>query len=848
MDNNLKKGVYNKIANALSQNPNISDLKKEDTSNSYAIECLVCGGVQFSFTMHKEAPLFVLKGTTPVIELSAAEQEDKYASLMEIGAEVVEGTDIRHISYEDKLVFQYSVPTISDEFDGVNGQKKVFNETLNFVHIMCMHKDRLGCNASASSMASLDFTTEAEDDPYGFNEFSDVEGEVLQPDEPVFDAVDTDAGSGSDADDSLFSVPFGSSDDSDGREERLKEAVSQEDVFTASAVSDTEDVEDLFLSANTDDDFPAVPHKGTGIETETKPVKESAEDTAADFECMAKKLEEERIKKMKERREERRKKRLASQHTETMQYAQDTQNDLSDTVQTYLHDEAHTSFTPESVFEGSAADSPKAADELPKAADGFKNKDMSGVGGMERKMIKDAYPKDNINNNKAVSYERAPEVVEQMRHLYEEVDQVFAKRKEQADYRERGLNEFSESLERRENELETRIMRMEENYNQKQAELEKTRLELETQRSEINFQWSKLQEERGMIESQRKDVEELRRLFEKEKEAAPVNDSADSQVYYLNQQIVERDSEIASLKESLSVLRKEHEEHLQSGSGETQKNKNENTALRIRIAELEDDVADLNQDVKDLIEENKQKSVIICNMQEKMRSSAPNTGLLAQKEAAWAQKDAAYKTQVMSLEQKLAEAKKHENSAGILQDKLDDAQLKIKQLEAEAAKKSESGAGSDASATIKRLNAELVQAKSDLKKAEQEYENIKKSKEDMDASSNLPAKDVNAEAVSIKDSLSDIGVQVEPLASNGELVLSGFSDTMQIVVNVEAGVLYIEKPVKRGIKFRTQFEAWNTENIRTSYMFSNNKIICKCVFDDVAKAVMDIVGRFSSLN
>lgn len=141
-----------------------------------------------------------------------------------------------------------------------------------------------------------------------------------------------------------------------------------------------------------------------------------------------------------------------------------------------------------------------------------------------------------------------------------------------------------------------------------------------------------------------------------------------------------------------------------------------------------------------------------------------------------------------------------------------------------------------------------MQAKSDLKRAEQEYENIKKSKEDMDVSSNLPAKDVNAEAVSIKDSLSDIGVQVEPLASNGELVLSGFSDTMQIVVNVEAGVLYIEKPVKRGVKFRAQFESWNTENIRTSYMFSNNKIICKCVFDDVAKAVMDIVGRFSSLN
>lgn len=843
MDNNLKKGVYNKIANALSQNPNISDLKKEDASNSYVIECLVCGGIQFSFTMHKEAPLFVLKGTTPVIEFSdnvnAAEQDDKHASLMEIGAEVVEGTDIRHISYEDKLVFQYSIPTISDEFEGVNGQKKVFNETLNFVHIMCMHKDRLGCNASVSSMASLDFTTEAEDDPYGFNEFSDVDGEVLQPDKPVFDAVDADA------DDSLFHVPFTSSDDFGGKEEHLSEPASQEDVFT---VSDTKDAEDLFLSESADNDLSADSHENMEIETEPEPepVTESVEDAAPDFECMAKKIEEERIKRMKERKEERRKKRMASQRARAGQDmqdtldVQDTQNDSSDIVQAYLQDEVHAAFTPGSVFENSAADLHKAADE-------FKNKDISGVNGMEENMSKDVRSIGGTNSNEAVSYERAPEVVEQMRHLYAEVEQLFAKRKEQADYREKGLNKFSESLDRRENELETRIIRMEENYNQKQAELEKTRLELETQRNEINFQWSKLQEEREMIESQRKDVEELRRLFEKEKESAPIKNNSDGEIRYLNQQIAEKKSEIASLKDALSELRKEHEEYLQSGAGEMQKNHTENT-LRIRISELEDDVADLNQDVKDLIKENEQKSMIICNMQEKMRASAPNAGLLAQKEAAWTKKDADYKAQIMSLEQKLAETKKHEDSAGILQDKLDDAQLKIKQLEAEAAKRAESGAGSDASATIKRLNAELVQAKSDLKMAEQEYENIKKSKEDMDVSSNLPAKDVNAEAVSIKDSLSDIGVQVEPIVSNGGLVLSGFSDTMQIVVNVEAGVLYIEKPVKRGVKFRAQFESWNTENIRTSYMFSNNKIICKCVFDDVAKAVMDIVGRFSSLN
>ena len=202
--------------------------------------------------------------------------------------------------------------------------------------------------------------------------------------------------------------------------------------------------------------------------------------------------------------------------------------------------------------------------------------------------------------------------------------------------------------------------------------------------------------------------------------------------------------------------------------------------------------------------------------------------------------DASYKKQLESV-------KKGNADDESLQDKLDDAVLKIKQLEAEAAKK---GGNANDSATIKRLNVELSQVKADLDKADKAYEDQKKEiarlKESYESSAQA-GKDTNTLAVGITNSLAEIGIQVEPVASNGELVLRGFSDNIQLAVNVDGGVLYVEMPVKSGAKYRSEFEKWNKENIRISYLFEAKKVICKCTYDEVAKAALDIIGRFKGL-
>jgi hypothetical protein len=159
----------------------------------------------------------------------------------------------------------------------------------------------------------------------------------------------------------------------------------------------------------------------------------------------------------------------------------------------------------------------------------------------------------------------------------------------------------------------------------------------------------------------------------------------------------------------------------------------------------------------------------------------------------------------------------------------------------------ESSTGNSNDAEINRLNLELQQAKANLEKADLAYEEEKKAKEQAIAEKQA-AKDMKQIAINVKDSLAQIGVQVNVVTGAGELVLSGYSDECQVVVNVEAGVLYIEKPVKRGIKYKADIAKWNQEDIRTSYMFDDKKVICKSIYEDVSKTTMDIIGRFATLN
>lgn len=813
MDNKFKAGVYNRIVKALNANPNIDNITKEE-SDSYIITCRICGGINFEFTLRKNTDLLIIKAATPVIE------GIDESGITELGAEIVENTDIRSVTYDNKLSFQSVVPFLDEPekqtYNNVDGQKMIFNQTLSFIQLMCKYKDRLGCNGSSSASMNIDFTSEAEDDPFGFNDYSDGEEEelILKPDI-------------SDEDDIFSNIQTISA-------EKPGDDI---DLIFGGSLSRPETNDKLGLQQDICDTYDEVSLKMKELE--------------------AKKAERE--KRKSQRKNGKHKKNNAKNSSGSKQAKQADENEFieiktaipkkpeADLFERKNDDEFSNIFgnifddrpnVPEEhvpsieINPNIKTPVPKPSRLKPSRPSFGQDKNNKGVRLMDRNA-------KNIHTEaiSPVKYERAPEVVEQMKHLYAEVDDVFAKRKEQMDYREETLNNYAARLDQREKELAVRAERLEQNHAEMQQEHDKKILEFETQNQEIQFQWSKLETEQALLEQKKKDIEEERRLLDKEKELANIVQDEDEKAAVHKYEIESKNKEINKLKAEKTALDEEYKEQVKCLQDELNSlyrnaaSSDKINALQEKISSLEDDIAYLNEDVSDLNDEVIQKDEIISMLQKKQSE-------WKEKENSWVSKEVSYKKQI-------DESSGNSMANEQLQDELDAAYVKIKELTAENAKNA--GIPAENTEEISKLNEEISQLKLKLEKANSEYEKAKKDAEQA-ASGKPSGVDTNKLAVSIKDSLSEIGIQVEPVATNGELVLSGYSDVSKVIINVDAGVLYISKPVKRGVKFRADFEKWNQEDIRTSYLFGEKEVICKCVYDDVSKAAMDILGRFERMH
>lgn len=788
MDNSLKFGVYNKIIKALRNNPNVSNLQKKGPDESGEVvkcefTCDLCKEIAVEFTMFVDGDFVSLKGRTPEIN-----KEDGTV-LNEIASEITEGTTTIYTVYDGAISFQLAIPLVT--LEGVEGQKQIFNSTLDFVHMLCRNKDRLGCNDSVDAHA-VDFTNEAEDDPYGFNNFDDTEddGTTKPIETDDFEDVEVD----------FLDEPTEEQPEND-----------EMDIFT----NDEQPEESITVTEDVTEDI---------FEIETSQEEQKEADDDIDFNQKLKEIQEKREKRQAERNARRNKDAEQKPVLNVEKEVEETEEKEEDifgnpeSEQKYETDESVTAPISKPI---AVAASPRMS--TPEPVEGFA----------------------------PVNYERAPEVVEQMKHLYAEVDQLFAQRKKQADYRENTLNEFSDKLDRREKELNLRSERLDQNYKERQMEFERQTVDLETQKREIDFQWQKIDMERGMIETQRKDLDESRALLAKSRALDEEKTDIDARVSVLNTELKEKEMEIGVLKENLATLVRENDEKIQALTkemSELQKmadDSSEIDSLKAQIISLEEENESLNNDIDDLnaaaeklMKDLNDKERTIQSLKSKNTESAGNETAWKKKESSWAKKEAEYK--------KLLKEADNSEELDKIQDDLDEANMKIKQLESELSKKP--AGNKDDTKRIAELEKELAQMTSELKKADAAYEQEKKAKEKLQNSS-ATSKDSSITANEIKNNLAEIGVQVEPVATNGELILAGHcSDNMQVVVNVDAGILYVDKGVKRGVKFRQQFEKWNMEDIRISYLFYDNKVVCKCVYDDVSKAALDIIGKFSTLS
>lgn len=813
----MKKGVYNKILKALRQNPNMDQIEVKDTDESFLFSGLICGGISFDFRFAKTADILILKAQALVEDKS----EDE---VQELGSEINEENDlILFTLYDNTMSFQLVLPCAG--LDGVEGQKKVFNETLGFIHIMCQYKDRLGCSSNSSVAISLDFTTEAEDDPFGFNDFSEDEFDANATssvsDDAVIEEEKLDLFS-----DIVPAMPTVSIDEEEDDEvDLLKDAIiqPQKDIEENKSEDEPEQQEDDILSM--------LDGKQKERERERERRKKEREE-----------MEQQRNKQISKAKANSNKKKYNSQQAKKPE-PQKNANSSIDNLDIFSaildgtgnqpagkkKEEKKPEKKPEKKQK--AGKNPETVKEIPKTVNTQKTINVQKKEKENAGMQQNISVKGNSKPN-AVAYERAPEVTEQMRHLYAEVDEIFKQRKKQADYRQETLDEYAKRLDQKEQEIKTRTERLEKNYQEKVAALEDSVIGMETEKSEIQFQWEKLKMEQEMLETKKKDFMEEQELFERTKELYS-KDAMDNQVETLNSELERKQGEIERLKadaKSESTRLKSQIQSLNatiesmsdsvSDSGKDE----EINLLNQDIERLSADIDSLEHEIDEISEESKEKSRIIVSMQQEQKE--------------WKKKEDSWKKKERELENKASELQKGAGTQNKdLEEELKKAKEKIAELEKGVV---------DAGATAK-LKETILAMQEKLRKAEDAYEKEKKAKEQVMEEKSAVV-DNNKVAVEIKESLADIGIDVEPVATSSELVLSGFSEKSQVVINVDAGILYVEKPVKRGSKYAKEFEAWNQEDVRTSYLFADKKVICKCAYDDVAKAVMDVIGRINQLS
>lgn len=94
--------------------------------------------------------------------------------------------------------------------------------------------------------------------------------------------------------------------------------------------------------------------------------------------------------------------------------------------------------------------------------------------------------------------------------------------------------------------------------------------------------------------------------------------------------------------------------------------------------------------------------------------------------------------------------------------------------------------------------------------------------------------DVSVMAHSIIDVMADFGINMESVANaNNQNILKGEKDGASVFINIDAGVLFINKNLRRASRYRSQIERWNAEDVRTAYYISENAVVGKLFFKDI---------------
>lgn len=109
--------------------------------------------------------------------------------------------------------------------------------------------------------------------------------------------------------------------------------------------------------------------------------------------------------------------------------------------------------------------------------------------------------------------------------------------------------------------------------------------------------------------------------------------------------------------------------------------------------------------------------------------------------------------------------------------------------------------------------------------------------------------DLRTKVERIKQELRKVGLETDVLPSSGAFILSGERNGCVINIDLENGIMYCEKKVKKTAKYLRRTEEWTQENIRASYTVNSasSKIICKYFYGDPTTAVVDILEKMETV-
>lgn len=357
-------------------------------------------------------------------------------------------------------------------------------------------------------------------------------------------------------------------------------------------------------------------------------------------------------------------------------------------------------------------------------------------------------------------------------------------------------------------------------------------------------------EETSIPEKVELDVDSIDRLYERLDKAF---DERRNQLNDFEKELDQRDAVIKENTEKLQVLVAGVNEELKACKAYLKKDKEVIATQKKRLVLEQQAINKRSQDV-DKRYESVQAAIEMLESIDitKKDGLADLTAVVSELKSANKEKDetiAGLKEKESSYEKTIHSLKK-ENLRLSSEEKVDPkllaaAKNEIETLKGQLKEQEEKGNSSDeleeCYGEIRKLNASLVDQTEQLKAANEENERLKAEAE----KSKEP--DLKEVAENIKKDLAEVGIAVEAIPGMEEIVLKGEKDNCVFCVNVEAGVMYAEKAVRKGAKYQKDIEKWNDENIRESYSFSDKKVKCKYVYIKAAQSAMEILKRFATL-